>query len=189
MLYPMVRNWSANLIFGLVNTSVKPLSNLVKVGQTSPNSRKCDPGPILRVFKYGWPPWGQFGWVQATSFCVLIPKKIPGVKIGLWQLPLLFLAFLGTRNVGQRIKWLNFCSLGFSRFSCPFTVVAQFASVCVPIFLASKQAFQGQRRLDGVWKGGAWHEVALRHEKQTHAASPRAGCDGAVRGPTLNRAD
>uniref|UniRef100_A0A2N9EYX8 Uncharacterized protein n=1 Tax=Fagus sylvatica TaxID=28930 RepID=A0A2N9EYX8_FAGSY len=44
----------------------QPWSNLVKVGQTSPNSGKCAPG--LRP---------EAGSVRAVSFCVPTPEKIP----------------------------------------------------------------------------------------------------------------
>ena len=46
----------------LGQTSVKlgqPWSNLVKLGQSSPNSGKCIPDHVLRVFGYGAPQSGQ----------------------------------------------------------------------------------------------------------------------------------
>uniref|UniRef100_A0A2N9FWR1 Uncharacterized protein n=1 Tax=Fagus sylvatica TaxID=28930 RepID=A0A2N9FWR1_FAGSY len=42
--------------FGLVNGPVKPWSNLVKVGQTSPNSGKCAPGLRPEVLMMWWVP-------------------------------------------------------------------------------------------------------------------------------------
>ena len=66
--------------------------------------------------------------------------------MGLWQLPLLCLAFLGTRNVGQRTNDY-FCSLGFSRFPYSVTVAAQFVSVRVPVLSGSKRTFQGLRKI------------------------------------------
>uniref|UniRef100_A0A2N9HUF2 Aminotransferase-like plant mobile domain-containing protein n=1 Tax=Fagus sylvatica TaxID=28930 RepID=A0A2N9HUF2_FAGSY len=43
-----------NPAFGLVNALVKPRSNLVKLGQTSPNSGKCASDPVLRFFLMRW---------------------------------------------------------------------------------------------------------------------------------------
>jgi hypothetical protein len=61
MLYPMVRERSAQSSFWfgqcLGQTSVKlgqPRSDLVKVGQTSPNFGKCAPGLLREVLLMWW---------------------------------------------------------------------------------------------------------------------------------------
>jgi hypothetical protein len=45
--------------FGLVNGPVKSRSTLVKLGQSSPNSGKCIPDPVLKLFGHGGPQSGQ----------------------------------------------------------------------------------------------------------------------------------
>ena len=140
---------------------VKPQSNLVNPGQTWSDSGKCAPDPILRLFCCGEPSSDQVGSVRVASFHMPTPEKIQGVKMGLWQLPLLCLAFLGTRNVGQRINDSIFaCSdfLGFRahlRLSCSSSRFA-----CRP-FRPLKRHSRGWRRLDGIRKGGSWLEVGL----------------------------
>ena len=109
-------------------------STSVKLGQPWENLvgfREMCPGPCFEVICHGGPSSDQAGLVRSTSFCMPTPEKIPWVKMELWQLPLLCLAFLGTRNVGQRINDLIFARsdfLGFrarlwlsrssSRFAC-----------------------------------------------------------------------
>ena len=74
VIYPMVRRWLAKFNFcsgqHLGQTLVKfgqPWSNLVKVGQTSPNFGKCALGPVLRFFWCGGPLLGQIGSVKLLS--------------------------------------------------------------------------------------------------------------------------
>uniref|UniRef100_A0A2N9G245 Aminotransferase-like plant mobile domain-containing protein n=1 Tax=Fagus sylvatica TaxID=28930 RepID=A0A2N9G245_FAGSY len=57
----------------------QPWSSLVKVGQTSPNSGKCAPDPVLRLFRRGGPPLGRTGSVRATSFYLPTSEKIPRI--------------------------------------------------------------------------------------------------------------
>jgi hypothetical protein len=66
VLYPMVKWWSTKFSFWsgqhLGQTSIKfgqPWSNLVKVGQTSPNSGKCVPGLRPEVLSVWWVPVGS----------------------------------------------------------------------------------------------------------------------------------
>ena len=76
-------------------------SNLVKLGQpwsTLVKIQEMCPRPCFEVIWRDEPSSDQAGLVWVTSFCVLTSEKIPGVKMGLWQLSLLCLAFLGTRN-------------------------------------------------------------------------------------------
>uniref|UniRef100_A0A2N9ERE0 Aminotransferase-like plant mobile domain-containing protein n=1 Tax=Fagus sylvatica TaxID=28930 RepID=A0A2N9ERE0_FAGSY len=82
--------------FGLVNVLVKPWSNLVKLGQNSPNSGKCILGRVSRVFGHSGlqsgqkqsgqtlvklgQPWSNLaGSVRAVSFYVPTPEKIPWI--------------------------------------------------------------------------------------------------------------
>ena len=59
-------------------------------------------------------------------------------------MPLLCLAFLGTRNVGQRINDSIFVRSDFLGF---LTALEQFVSVRVPILLGSEWAFQGLEKI------------------------------------------
>uniref|UniRef100_A0A2N9HYF8 Aminotransferase-like plant mobile domain-containing protein n=1 Tax=Fagus sylvatica TaxID=28930 RepID=A0A2N9HYF8_FAGSY len=100
----VARGGQPNPVFAPVNTSVKPWSNLVEVGQTSLNSGKCAPGLLPEVLSVWWVPVGsdqlgqtsvklgqpwsnlpssdQAGSIRAASFYVPTPEKIPGVKMG-----------------------------------------------------------------------------------------------------------
>ena len=71
----------------LSQTLVKIWSTLVKLGQNSPNSRKCAPGPVSRFFWCGGSFSGLISSVRVALFCMSTPEKIPEVKIGLWQHP------------------------------------------------------------------------------------------------------
>ena len=174
-----------NPAFGPVNASVKlgqPWSNLVKVGQTSPNSRKCAPDPILRLFWCGGSLSGLTGSAWAALFCVPTPEKILGVKIGLWQLPLLCLAFLGTRKVGKRINDSIFAYSNFLDFRACLPLSRSLSQFACQSFRPPKRHSRGRRRSDEIRKGGVWLEVAIWCEKGTPAAR-----DGTARGPTLKR--
>jgi hypothetical protein len=65
VLHTLVRGGQFDPAFGLVNGPVKPRSNLVNLrvklglGQSSPNSGKCIPDHVLRVFGYSGPQSGQ----------------------------------------------------------------------------------------------------------------------------------
>uniref|UniRef100_A0A2N9HQC1 Integrase catalytic domain-containing protein n=1 Tax=Fagus sylvatica TaxID=28930 RepID=A0A2N9HQC1_FAGSY len=73
--------------FGLVNGPVKSWSNLVNLGsnlvefgQSPPNSGKCIPDRVSRVFGHSGPQSvssGQAGSARAVSFCAPTPEKIP----------------------------------------------------------------------------------------------------------------
>ena len=79
--------------------------------------------------------------------------------MGLLQLPLLCLAFLGTRNVRQRINnsifsrsdFLSFCAyLRLPRSSSRFTCQS---------FRGLNGHSRAWRRSDGIWKDGSWFET------------------------------
>ena len=164
VLYSMVRGWSAKSCFWSGQG----------LGQTSPDFGKCDLDPVLRVFWVWWTISGRLGLVRATSFCVPTPEKIPGIKIGLWQLPFLCLLFLGTRNAGQTIKWLNFCSLEFSRFSCQLVAVVQFISVRVLALFSFQTSIpkveRGQIGLEKAACSTRWPYGGERNLAQVHHA-------------------
>ena len=101
---------------------IQTWSNLVNPGQTWSNASD----PILRLFWCGEPSTDQVGSVRAASFYMPTPEKISGVKIGLWQLPFLCLAFLGTRNAGQRINDSIFAHWDFLDFRAHPQVLQQF---------------------------------------------------------------
>ena len=56
------------------------------LGQTWSNSGKCALDLVLRSFWCGESSSDQVGLVWIASFCVSMSKKIPGVKMGLWQM-------------------------------------------------------------------------------------------------------
>ena len=64
----------------------QPWSNLVNPSQIWSNFGKCVSNLLLGSIWCGEPSSDQAGLVWAVLFCVPIPEKIPGVKIGLWQL-------------------------------------------------------------------------------------------------------
>jgi uncharacterized protein HemY len=64
--------------------------------------------------------------------------------MGLLQLPLLCLAFLGTRNVGQRI---NDSIFACSDFLGSLTTVVQFVSIRVLVLPGSKWTFRGLEKI------------------------------------------
>ena len=66
-------------------------------------------------------------------------------------MPLLCLAFLGTRNVGQRINDSIFARSDFLGF---LTALAQFVSVRVPVLLGSEWAFQSLEKIG--WDAKRW---------------------------------
>ena len=74
------------------------------------------PRPRFEVIWCDEPSLDQASLVWAASFYVPTLEKIPGVKMGLWQLPLLCLVFLGTKNVGQRINDSIFARWNFLNF-------------------------------------------------------------------------
>ena len=98
MLYPMVRGWSAKSCFWSGQG----------LGQTSPDFGKCALDPVLRVFWVWWTISGRLGLVRATSFCVLTPEKIPGIKIGLWHLCLIdFILFRHFKRMVLNQRWVR----------------------------------------------------------------------------------
>uniref|UniRef100_A0A2N9I3E8 Uncharacterized protein n=1 Tax=Fagus sylvatica TaxID=28930 RepID=A0A2N9I3E8_FAGSY len=124
-------------VFGLVNGPVKPWSNLVNLGQTwsnsvkhgqsSLNSGKCIPDHVSRVFGHSGPQSGQKRFGQPLVKLGQLRSNLvnPGQTwSNLWEmcpkpsfeLPLLCLAFLGTRNVGQRINDSIFARWDFLGF-------------------------------------------------------------------------
>ena len=120
VLYPLVRGWSVKSCFwsgqGLGHTLAKlgqPWSTLVKPPQTSRNAL---PAMFWEFLSVTGPLSGQTGSARATSFCMPTFEKFLGVKIGLWQLPLLCLAFLGIRNARQRINDSIFARSDFLDF-------------------------------------------------------------------------
>jgi hypothetical protein len=66
----LVKPWS---------TLGQPWSSLVK----APKFREMCPGPCPEVIWCGGPSLDRAGLVQAISFCVPTPEKIPWVKMGL----------------------------------------------------------------------------------------------------------
>ena len=169
-MYPRPR---FEVFLGIVDPSrvrnglVKPRSNLVDFGQTWSTLVKLGQilGNVSQTPFWGYLVWWAFvgsGRLDSGSlFCVPTPEKIPGVKIELWQLPLLCLAFLGTWNVGQRINDLIFARSDFlgsrvhlrlSRSSSRFT--------CQP-FRGPNGHSRSWGGSDRAWKGGSWLEVAF----------------------------
>ena len=139
-------------------------SNLVNPGQTWSNSGKCAPDPVLRLFWCGEPLSNQASSVRVASFYVPTPEKIPRVKMGLWQLPLLYLAFLGTRNVGQRINDSIFARSNFLGSCVCLRLLRSSSRFACQSFRPPEKHSRGWRRLDGIQKGGAWLKVVIWRE-------------------------
>ena len=101
-------HWSGggqfNPAFGLVNGPVKPRSNLVKLGQSSPNSGKCIPNHILGVFWVWWTlvgsgtAWSNLGqtWSKFFGFWEMYPRPHLGGFFG-----------YGGPPVGSETAWSN----------------------------------------------------------------------------------
>jgi hypothetical protein len=108
----------------------------------------------------GEPSSDQAGLVRAVSFCVSTPEKIPGVKMGLWQLPLLCLAFLGTWNVRQRINDSIFARSNFLGSRAHLRLSRSSSRFACQSFRGLNWHSNGWRRSDGMRKGGSRLEVA-----------------------------
>ena len=81
--------------------------------------------------------------------------------MGLWQLPLLCLAFLGTRNVGQRTNDSIFARsdfLGFHALLRPLRSSSRFACQS---FRGPNGRSRGWGGSDGVRGGGSWLEKSI----------------------------
>ena len=79
MVHPI---WVGNGSVKPWSTLGQPRSNLVKLGQASPNSGKCVLDHVLRLFGV-MPLSDQVDLVWAASFGVPTPEKIPREKMGL----------------------------------------------------------------------------------------------------------
>ena len=80
--------------------------------------------------------------------------------MGLWQLPLLCLVFLGTRNVGQRTNDSIFARSDFLGFhACLRLSRSPSRFACQP-FRGPNGHFRAWRRSNGMRKDGSWFEMA-----------------------------
>ena len=147
VLYAMVRGWPAKSCFWsgqhLGQTSVK----LSQTWSNLPKLREMCAGPRLEVLLMWRTP---FGSTRLGRSCLVLcadtwenPRGKNRVMI---VAPSLF-NVSWHKECWIKNKWLDLFPLRFSRFSCPFTVAVQFASVYVSIFLALKQAFQGSKKI------------------------------------------
>uniref|UniRef100_A0A2N9IB26 Uncharacterized protein n=1 Tax=Fagus sylvatica TaxID=28930 RepID=A0A2N9IB26_FAGSY len=94
-----------NSAFGLVHGPVKPWSNLVEFGQSSPNSGKCIPDRVSRVFGHSGPQSGQkrsgqtlVKLGQPWSNLVKLREMCPGSSS--WG-HLMWRAFVGSGRLGS----------------------------------------------------------------------------------------
>uniref|UniRef100_A0A2N9IRT5 Uncharacterized protein n=1 Tax=Fagus sylvatica TaxID=28930 RepID=A0A2N9IRT5_FAGSY len=104
----MVKERQFDSAFGLVHGPVKPWSNLVEFGQSSPNSGKCIPDRVSRVFGHSGPQSGQKRSGQTRSTLVK-----PGQTSG--DVSRIF--FLGSFDVAS-LRRVRPARLGLSRFAC-----------------------------------------------------------------------
>lgn len=81
--------------------------------------------------------------------------------MGLWQLPLLCLAFFGTRNVRQRINYSIFARSDFLGFCARLQLLRSSSRSTCQSFRGPNRHSRGWRRSDGMRKGGSRLEVAF----------------------------
>ena len=80
--------------------------------------------------------------------------------MGLWQLPLLCLPFLGTRNVGQRINDSIFARSNFLSFRAWLRLPRSSSRFACQSFWGPNGHSRAWRRSDGMRKDGSWFEMA-----------------------------
>ena len=144
---------------GIVGPS-RVRNDLVNPSQTWSIFGKRVPDLLLRVIGCGEPSSEQAGLVRAILFCVSTPEKISWAKMGLWQLPLLCLAFLGTRNVGQRINESIFACLDFLGFRAWLRLPRHSSRFACQSFWGPNGHSRAWRRSYGMRKVGSWFKMA-----------------------------
>ena len=160
MLFRLVRERSVQFSFWSGQRSGQ---TLVKLGQPWENLvgfQEMCPGPCFEVICLGGPSSDQAGLGRAVSIYVPTPEKIPWVKMGLWQLPLLCLAFLGTRNVGQRINESIFACLDFLGFRAWLRLPRHSPRFACQSFWGPNGHSRAWRRSYGMRKVGSWFKMA-----------------------------
>ena len=104
MLYMLVRGWSVQSSFWFGQrsgqTSVKLGQPLVKLGQSSPNSGKCIPDLVLRVFGHGGPQSGRKRLGQTWSTLAKTGQTLGNVPQISFRGYLMRLALVGSGRLG-----------------------------------------------------------------------------------------
>ena len=104
-------------------------------------------------------------------------------------MPFLCLAFLGTRNVGQRINNSIFACSDFLGIRAGLRLLHSSSLFACQSFWLPNRHSRGQRRSDGARKGGAWLEVTLwRVNGNSRVTVPGGAWWGHARSHLLSRA-
>ena len=139
----------------------QPRSNLVNPSQTWSNLGKCVPNLLHGSIWCGEASPSHAGSARAIPFCVPTPEKVLWVKMGLWQLPLLCLTFLGTRNVGQRINDSIFACSDFIGFCAWLRFLRNLSRFACQSFRGPNGHSEGWEGSDEVWGGSLWLERSV----------------------------